>query len=81
MIKHTYLLPGFLKASYMLLSSFNTSLIKTNSSWQIFDSIKALESETSMVFNLVFAKNTTLPCFLLFLLIIDLNFLVPAVIT
>ena len=38
--------------------------------------IKALETKTSMVFNLVFANNTILSCF--FFLIVDLYFLIPA---
>ena len=43
--------------------------------------IKALEIKTSMLFNLDFANNTTLSCFFfIFLLIIDLYFLIPAVI-
>ena len=33
-----------------------------------------------MIFNFDFAKNTNLTCFFYFLLIIDLNFLIPAVI-
>ena len=35
----------------------------------------------SMLFNLDFAYNTILSCFFFFFLMIDLNFLVPAVIT
>ena len=31
--------------------------MKTNSSWLIFESIKALEIKTSMLFNLDFANN------------------------
>ena len=34
-----------------------------------------------MVFNWLFARNTTLSCFFFFFLIIDLYFLIPAVIT
>ena len=41
--------------------------------------MKALEVKTSMVFNLVFTSNTILSSF--FFLIIDLYFLIPAVIT
>ena len=40
--------------------------------------IKALEIKTSMLFNLDFANNIILLCF--FFLIIDLYFLIPAVI-
>ena len=54
--------------------------IKTNSSWLIFESIKALEIKTSMLFNLDFANNTILSCFFFFFLIIDLNLLIPEVI-
>ena len=42
--------------------------------------IKALEIKTSMLFNLDFANNTILSCFFFFFLIIDLYFLIPAVI-
>ena len=48
-------------------------------SWLIYESIKALEIKTSIVFNLVFASNTILSCFFFFVLIIDLHFLIPAV--
>ena len=34
-----------------------------------------------MLLNLDFARNTILPCFFYFFLIIDLHFLIPAVIT
>ena len=40
--------------------------------------MKALEIKTSMLFNLDFANNTILSCFLFFFLIIDLYFLIPA---
>ena len=42
--------------------------------------MKALEIKTSMLFNLDFDNNTILSCFFLFFLIIDLYFLIPAVI-
>ena len=42
---------------------------------------KALEIKTSALFNLVFANNTSLSWFLFFFLIMDLYFLMPAVIT
>ena len=45
----------------------------------IYESIQALEIKTLIVFNLVFDSNTILSCFFLFLLIIDLYFLIPAV--
>ena len=45
-----------------------------------FESIKALEIRNSMLFNLGFANNIILSCFFFFLLIIDLHFIIPAVI-
>ena len=44
------------------------------------ESIKTLETKIPMLFNLDFANNTILSCFFLFFLIIDLYFLIPAVI-
>ena len=44
-------------------------------------SIKALEIETSIAFNLAFPSNNISSCFFLLFLIIDLCFLIPAVIT
>ena len=44
-------------------------------------SVKALEIETSIAFNLAFPSNNILSCFFLLFLIIDLCFLIPAVIT
>ena len=41
----------------------------------IYESIKDLEINTSMLLNLFFAKKTMLPCF--FCLIADLCFLIP----
>ena len=49
-------------------------------SWLMFESIKALKIMTFMLFNLDFANNTILLCFFLVFLIIDLYFLIPAVI-
>ena len=46
----------------------------------IFESIKALEINTSILFNFDFASNTILSCFFFFFFIIDLYFLMPAVI-
>ena len=48
--------------------------------WLTFESAKALESKTSKLFNLIYPNNTILSCFLLFLLINDSYFLIPAVI-
>ena len=42
--------------------------------------MKALEIKTSMLFNLDFANDNTLLCFLFFL-IIELYFLIPSIIT
>ena len=42
--------------------------------------IKALEIRTSIIFNLPFPNNTILSCFFFFFFIIDLYFLIPAVI-
>ena len=44
----------------------------------IYESIKAFKIKTFMLFNLDFANNTILSCF--FFLILDLKFLIPAVI-
>ena len=44
------------------------------------ESIKALEMKASIVFKLAFANNTILLCFFLLFLIIDLYFLITAVI-
>ena len=44
-------------------------------------SVKALEIETSIAFNLAFPSNNILSCFFLLFLIIELCFLIPAVIT
>ena len=56
-----------------LFTAKNSSLLK-------YESVKALEIITSTVFNLLFAKNTFLSCFFFFFFIIDLYFLIPAVI-
>ena len=55
--------------------------LKQLSSWLIFKSIEALEIKTSMLFDLNFANNSILSCFLFFFsLIIDLYVLIPGVI-
>ena len=46
----------------------------------LYESIKALEIRTSIVFNLTFPNNTVLSCFFFFLFIIYLYFLISAVI-
>ena len=53
--------------------------IKTNSSWLITESIKALEIKTSLLFNSDFGNNTILSCFFFYFWIIDLFFLIPAI--
>ena len=44
-----------------------------------YESIKALEISTSIVFTLSFPNNTILSCFFFFFFIIDLYFLIPEV--
>ena len=68
-------------SSFSSSNSFGLLFIKKNSLWLIFESIKALEIKTSAVFNLDFASDNILSCFVFFFLIIDLYFLIPAVIT
>ena len=46
----------------------------------ICESIKSLEIQMSMIFNLFFANNTILSCSFLIFVIIGLHFLIPAVI-
>ena len=66
----------------MSLYSFNTLFTKGNSSRLIYELAKPLETKTLVVFNLVFANNTVLSCFfILFFLIIDLYFLIHAVVS
>ena len=66
--------------SFIFLYSFGTFFIKINSSCLIFELIKALEIKNSMLFNLNFAANTIASCFFSFFLIIELYFLIYAVI-
>ena len=67
--------------SFKSSNSFGTLFIKTNSSWLILESVKSLEIKTSALFNLDFANDNIWSCFFFFFLIIDLCFLIPAVIT
>ena len=60
------------KMYFKFLYPFNTSFTKTNSSWLITESIKALGSKTSIVFNLAAVNNTILLRFFHFYLIIEL---------
>ena len=55
-------------------------LIKTNSSWLIFELIKDLEINSSSLFDLDFDNDTILSHFFFFFLIIYLYFLNPAVV-
>ena len=53
---------GFLILSFVLLNSFNTLFIKTNSLWKIFESIKSFEIMILIAFNLLFTGNAILSC-------------------
>ena len=66
--------------SFISSNSFSKLFTRTNSSWLIFKSIKALEIKAYILLNLDFSNNTLLLCFFFFL-IIDLYLLIPAVIT
>ena len=79
LLNQVYFVLGF-QLQYFFDAIFFFS-IKTNSSGLILDSVKALEIQTSMKVDLAFAKNTFFSCFCFFLLIIDLYFFTPAVIT
>ena len=50
-------------SSFISLYYFRALFIKTNSSWLITESIKALEINTSILFNFDFVNNTILSCF------------------
>ena len=65
-------------SSFVSSYSFKKLFIKINSSWLIFESIKALEIKTSMLLSLDLANNTILSYFFFFLLIIDWCFLILA---
>ena len=43
----------------------------------MYESIKALQNRTSIIFNLSFLNSTILSCFFFFLLMVDLYFLIP----
>ena len=59
---------------------FYTLFIETVSSWLIYQLIKALEVRPSIVFDLPFRSTNTLSCFFFFFFIIDLYFLILAMI-
>ena len=65
---------------FISLYSLNTLFTETNSSWLICEFIKDTEIRTSIVFNLSFSNNTFLFCFFFFFFIIDLYFLITAMI-
>ena len=66
-----------MNSSFISSYCFSTLFTKTNSSWLLFESIKILEIKTSIVINLVSASNIMV---VFLFLIIDLNFLIPAVV-
>ena len=68
-------------SSFVSLHSSSTLITETNSSGLIFESIKATEIKTSMVFNLAFAHNSIILYFFHLFLILDFNFLIFAVTT
>ena len=70
----------YLISCFTSLYSFRTLFIKRNLSWLITESIKVLEIQTSILFNLDFASNSIELCFSFLLLIIDLRYLIPLVI-
>ena len=71
---------GIFISFFISLYSIDTLFSERNSSWLGYESIKALEINASMLFNLDFANKTILSCFSFFFFIIDLHFLIPAVI-
>ena len=70
----------FLTISVISSYSLDNLFTKTNSLWLIYQLIKTLEAETSLVFNLVFGSNKILLCFFFFFWLINLYSLIPAVI-
>ena len=54
-------------SSFISSYYFSKLFIETNSSWLIFESIKALETKNSILFYLALAIKTILSCFFLFL--------------
>ena len=57
---------GFLISFFISLYFLNTLFTEINSSWLIYEFIKALQIRTSIAFKLVFANNTILSCFFCF---------------
>ena len=71
---------GFYISSFILQYSLKTLFIQINPSWLIHESIKASETRTSVIFKLSFSNNINLSMVFFFFFIIDLYFLIPAVI-
>ena len=59
---------------FLLSYSFSSLFIKTTSLWLIFESIKTLEFNTSILFNFDFASNTIYHGFFLFLIYCLMHF-------
>ena len=66
--------------SYFVALYYNKLFAERNSSWLIYESIYEFEIRTSIVFNWYFPNNTIVSCSFLVFYIIDLYFLIPAVI-
>ena len=78
-INHIYIIyftafSGYLISSLISLYSLNTLFTETNRLWLIYESIKALEIKTLIIFSLVFANNTILSCFFFLLLMLTYTF-------
>ena len=71
---------NFFISSFISSYSFSTLFIETNTSLLIFESNRDLQINTSILFNLDYAKDTILSRFFSFLLIIDLYILITTVI-
>ena len=79
-IKYSLKVSGFFNSFFISLYPLKALFTETNSSWLIYESIKALKFKTSIVFNLNFLDDTILSCFFFFFFMIGLYFLSPAVI-
>ena len=79
-VMHSTELSEVFNFSFILLYSLNILFTDTNWSWLTCESIKTLEIKSLVVFNLSFPNNTVLSCLFFLFFIIDLYFLVPAVI-
>ena len=67
-IVHSTALSGFLIYSFISLYSLNTFFTETNLSWLIYELAKVLEIRMLIVFNVFYANNIILSCFLLLFL-------------